>query len=107
MSIDGKILAQGYVPTTQGSLYTVPTQKRAYVKFFSMYNAGVSTESVAIAVGTSSFSTIGRAELYVSESLLVIGKDEALILTQGNQILARASTSGSVEYVIIGGEENA
>ena len=107
MTINGKILAQGYIPSTLGTLYSV-SGSRTYVKFFSLYNAGnvgIPTQSIMISVSSSMSTVIGRVELQLSESALVIGKDETLILGSGESIEGITNDNLAVQYTIIGGTE--
>ena len=107
MSINGKILAQGYIPTSQGTLYTL-SGSRTYVKFFSLYNTGnigIPTQSILISVSSSMSTIIGRVELQLSESALVIGKDETLILSSGDKLEGITNDTNTIQYTIIGGIE--
>lgn len=108
MGITGKVLAQGYIPSPKGTIYTSASGSRTYIKFFSLYNDSAVSESaqnVKIFVSSSLSVVIGRVQLLPSESALVIDKDEALILTTGDKIEASTNNTGSIQYTIIGGIE--
>ena len=102
----GKVFADGQLANAKATLYTVPTDKVAYVKFLSVHNTTGGALTVTIYVNTSGTSrVIYSASLAASTSAQVIGA-AALVLEGGDIIEGAASAATSIDYVITGIEES-
>jgi hypothetical protein len=106
MPVLGKILSQGYVPTSSQAIYVVPEDGiSTYVKFFSLYNAGSYTEDISVKVSGSTYTTtFARLELQPSESAHIVDKDSVIMLNAGNGLVGQSS-HGYIEFTITGGTE--
>ena len=102
--INAKLLSQGFLPNTLGTLYTAPSAS-TYVRYFSLYNAGITNEAILINISGSISSTIGRLELNVSESALMLAHGETITLSTGDKIQGVTTTASTIQFVIAGGEE--
>lgn len=105
-TITPKVLAEGQLATTKGTLYTVPASTTAYVKFLSVFNTSATTQTVIIYAKPGAVSReIGRFVLAQNESARVIEKDEALTLDAGDLIEGQTTTASVVNFLITGAEE--
>lgn len=106
MAFSGKVLADGQLPTTKGTLYTVPGGTTTYVKFLSVFNTNAASQAIVIYVNSSGTSRkIARLVLTQDQFARVIDKDEALVLEAGDLIEAETTTATAVDYTIQGVEE--
>lgn len=106
MAIAPKVLGSGQLPTSKGTLYTVPGSTSAYVKFLRVHNTNAATQTVIIYANTAGTSRIiGRAVLAQNETAEVIDSGAALTLETGDLIEGVTTTSSAVDYVITGAEE--
>lgn len=106
MGFSGKVLAEGQLPNSKTTLYTVPGSTTAYVKYISCYNNNTTDETAKIYLKPGSTSRqIGIAVLGEDEMVRFVDKDEALILEAGDIIEGETTTASQVDYVILGIEE--
>lgn len=99
----GDILADGQLPSSLGTLYTVSAGEEVYVKFFTCYNTSASSQNVyAYIKPNASSRCIGRAELAQYETVKFIGLKDGVVLTEGDTIEGYASDANVVDYVISG-----
>ena len=101
----GKSLADGQLPSSKGTLYTVPTGKRAIVRTFVVFNTGSTAETVSIYVsrGTSS-RQIGQAVLAANEAAQFF-ESEPITLSSGDILEGDTTTGSTVDYLITGADE--
>lgn len=106
MAILVKVLAEGQLPNTKTTLYTVPGGTKGYIKFLSAVHVSGGTQVVEFFVNISGTSRkISYTTLLTNESVRVIEKDEVLVLDAGDFIEGRTTDATSVDYVITGAEE--
>jgi hypothetical protein len=106
MAFTGQALADGQLPSTKGTLYTVPGATTAYIKFMSVFNTNAAQQTVIIYANVSGTSReIARFVLEQNEWARVIEKDEALVLEAADLIEAETTTATAVNYLITGVEE--
>lgn len=107
MAFTAKVLADGQLPNTKTTLYTVPASTKAYVKFFSVFNTNAAAQTVIIYAKKSGGTSrvIGRTVLQQNESARVIEIGEALNLGAGDVIEGQTTTASAVDYMITGAEE--
>ncbi len=108
MAFAGKVLADGQLAITKGTLYTVPATTVAYVKFLSVFNTNAITQTVIIYVNTGGTSRkiANVSFLAVDEYSRIIDKDEALVLEAGDLIEGETTTASAVDFTIQGVEED-
>ena len=107
MAFAGKVLAEGQLPNSKGTLYTVGVGVTAYVKFFSCFNTNTTSETVVVYSNPSGTSRImGRAVLAQNEQVRFIDKDDGLTLSAGSLIEGYTTTAAKVDYIITGIEES-
>ena len=106
MSFAGKVFAEGQLPSTKGTLYTVPSGKVAYIKRISIYNDNVATQTIVFYVKPGATSRKWcRYLLAQDESAELLIHGDALILEAGDMIEAETTTASAVDYFIVGVEE--
>ena len=105
MFIAGQILSQGYVSSSKSPIYiSSGSVNTTYIKFFSVYNSGTTTENVVLYVSGSTSTPIARVQLQPSESAHIV--EAAALTLKANQIIeAKTDNLNSVEYLISGGTE--
>lgn len=107
MAFDGKVLADGQVASSKGTLYTVPASTVAYVSFFNIYNTNSSTQTVLVYINSSGTSRLWRRfELAENESADLLDQGQRLVLEAADLIEATTTNATSVDYVIAGVEES-
>jgi hypothetical protein len=107
MLMTGKVLAEGQLAITKGTIYTVPQGKTAFIRFFSCYNSNSAAQTINIYIKPGSTSRqIGRYSLNQYESLRLLDNNEILVLEEGDIIEADTTTASAVDYVISGMEES-
>lgn len=106
MTIAVKVLGNGQLPSSKGTLYTVPGSTKAFIKFLSVCNVGANTETITILVNATGTSRrIALVTLGPDESARVIDKDETLNLEAGDLLEGFSTHATSVDYVVTGAEE--
>jgi hypothetical protein len=108
MPFTAKRLADGTLPTSEGSLYTAPADTVAYVKRVSIFNSNSVEQTVMIYLQASGGSS-RRWRRYVlaqNESAEVLEAGDSVHLGEGDSIRAATTTSGAVDYYITGVEES-
>jgi hypothetical protein len=108
MAFVGSILANGQLPNTKTTLYTVPALTVAYIKFINAHNTGVGSETVIFYVKKSAGTSrvLGRAVLAANEQSRVIDKEETITLGAGDVIEGQTTTAATVDYLITGVQES-
>jgi len=101
-----KSLADGQLPNAKGTLYTVPSNTRAAIKFLSVFNNNSTAETVVIYLKRSGSTSrvIWRRALAANEGAYVIGQDEAVALSAADIIEGVTTTASQVDYFISGVE---
>ncbi len=103
MAATPKVLAEGQLPTTKGTLYTAPAGG-ALVKFYRFHNSNATPQDIIIYVNASGTSReIDRATLGQYE----FGSEPtgmSLSLENGDLIEGITTTSSAVNYLITGVE---
>jgi hypothetical protein len=102
-----KTLADGTLPNSLGTLYTVPADTKTYVKFFSLFNPNSTQQTVVIYLKKSG-STARRIRRFIFEqnqSADVIEQGGSLQLSEGDVIQGVTTTASVVDYYITGVEE--
>ncbi len=102
-----KVFADGQLPASKAALYTVPIDRMAYVRFFSVANTASSgSETVKLYINAS-----GTSRLIYSHSLAhsttnwILAGGETIVLEGGDIIEGQTTTGSTVDYVICGVEE--
>ena len=106
MVLAQKSLADGQLPDSKGTIYTVPSGTVAAPRFLSLYNTNASTQTIVIYLKRSGSSSraIRRIVLAQYESALVFDKDDDLCLSPADEIEATTTTASAVDYALTGGE---
>lgn len=103
----GKVLAEGQLPNAKTTLYTVPANVVAYVKFLHCENVAATVETIRIYAKPGSTSRgMGRCVLNPGEFARFVDKDETLVLEAGDLIEGSTTNASSVDYIISGVEES-
>lgn len=103
MAITPKVLADGQLPSSSGTLFTASAT--TLVKLLHLHNRAATGETAVITVNTTGTNrTLGRAVLTQDEQADVIDKDEALTLESGDTIDGSTTNALSVDYIITGAE---
>jgi hypothetical protein len=106
MAFVGKVLAEGQLATTKGTLYTVPALTTAYVKWFSLFNTNAAQQTIIIYIKPGATSRkIRRYVIAQNASVDVLQHGESIVLEAGDLIEAETTTATAVDYVITGVEE--
>jgi hypothetical protein len=109
MAFVSKVLAEGQLPNTKTTLYTVPASTTAYIKVIQCWNSGGSVETIQIYMKPGSTSrTIGYALVDADASYdpcIHEGGPRTFILQAGDLIEGQTTTATTVDYVIMGIEE--
>jgi len=106
MAFTGKVLADGQVASSKGTLYTVPGSTVTYVKWLSLHNTNSTAETVIVYAKPGSTSRIiARVVLQANEHARILDGNEVLILEDGDLIEAETTTASKVDFVISGVEE--
>lgn len=101
-----KVLAEGQLASSKGTLYTVPASTTAYIRWLSCHNTGGSAETVVLYVKPGATSRIiAHASVAASETLYVVNGGESIQLEAGDLIEGMTTTATTVDYVITGVEE--
>lgn len=101
-----KVLAEGQLANSKGTLYTCPALTTAYVKFFSLFNTNAAGQTIIVYFKPGATSRKAwRGVLAQNESARIIDKDETVQLEAGDLIEGETTTAAAVDYVITGIEE--
>jgi tagatose-1,6-bisphosphate aldolase non-catalytic subunit AgaZ/GatZ len=102
MAFTGQLLAEGQLPSSKGTLYTVPGATTAYVRTIRVHNTNAAGQTVLIYVKRGTSRIFSRAVLAQNETLVV---DDPVSLEAGDLIEGQTTTATAVDYVITGAEE--
>jgi hypothetical protein len=106
MAFAGKVLGEGQLPTTKGTLYTVPVGKTTYVKRISFFNDNAAAQTIIVYIKPGAASRKWRRYvLEQNEAVDLLDHGDALILEAGDLIEAQTTTVSAVDYVLMGVEE--
>lgn len=93
-------LADGYLPTSKGTLYTVPGGARVYITDLTIFNINAAVQTVVLYVNrTGTSRIIGRATLTQNYMATLSG---GLVLEAGDLIEGQTTTGSAVHYAISG-----
>ncbi len=102
----GKVMAEGQVASSKGTLYTVPASTTAYVRSASFHNTNAATQTLIVYAKPGATSrVIGYFTLAQYETAYLVTGADALVLETGDLIEAVTTTGSAVDYVITGLEE--
>jgi hypothetical protein len=108
MAFTGKVLGDGQLPTTKGTLYTVPAGTTTYVKRISFFNTNAASQTILVYINPGATSrTWRRYVLAQDEAVDLLDHGDALILQEGDLIEAHTTTGSAVDYFLMGIEETA
>jgi hypothetical protein len=97
-----KVLADGQLPGSKGTLFTVPGANSAIVRWMSCVNVSGVLQVVMLYLRPGSTSRqLPRIELEADESVILF-EDGPLELEAGMLIEGVSSDAGAVDYVISG-----
>lgn len=101
MTMEGDLLAEGKVATTEGAIYTAPASSIIFVKFISFHNTNVAIQTLYLYIrkGAGTSRIIARWLLFADETGYFEG---SLALQDGDTIRAVTTTTNAVDYVITG-----
>jgi hypothetical protein len=113
MAIQIKSLAKGILPTSEGQLYVVPTNKSAIVKNIRLVNTGTSSVTVNLFIRRASGGTsyrIAPKDLSIAPGAAFIDDQEVTVefvtdVASSDRIQGYAS-AGTVDYVLSGIERD-
>lgn len=106
MAFAGKVLADGQVASSKGTLYTVPGATTAYVRSASFHNTNAATQTLIVYAKPGSTSrVIGYFTLAQFETAYLVTGGESLVLEAGDLIEAVTTTGSAVDFVLTGLEE--
>lgn len=98
-----RILAEGQLASSKGTLYTVPSSVRAQVTFFAVFNTSGSAETTKIYIKPGSTSRqIEEYSLAGKGSARVVANGEILSLEAGDLIEGESTSATTVNYIISG-----
>jgi hypothetical protein len=98
-----KVLGEGQVASSKGTIYTVPASTSAYVKSITFYNTNAATQTLNIYLKPGATSRqIRRVSLAQYESYEFTSP---YVLETGDLIEADTTTATAVDYIITGIEE--
>lgn len=98
-----KVLAEGQVASSKGTLYTVPASTSAYVRTITFYNSNAATQTLNFYLKPGATSrqirkvTLAQYESYEYTT--------PFMLETGDLIEADTTTASAVDYTITGIEE--
>ena len=104
MTQTGKALADGYLPTTQGVLYTCPSGTRTYISEITLFNTHATPQTLSI---YNNRSGTARREFYTTgfSQYRRAVRERGLVLEAGDTIEGETTTGSAVHYIISGVEE--
>jgi hypothetical protein len=98
-----KVLAEGQLASSKGTIYTVPSSTSAYIKQITFYNTNASTQTIALYLKPGSTSRqIARYVLAQNEFVIF---DFSTLLEAADLIEASSTNATAVDYIITGLEE--
>ena len=100
------VLADGQLPSTQGTLFTGPAVTVTYVKRISLFNTNAAAQTIQLWLNVG--GTPRKWRRYVlneDESAEVLETGDAIILEAGDTIEAITTTASAVDYYICGVKE--
>lgn len=101
MAATVKVLAEGQVPSTKGTLYTAPAGG-ALVKFYRFHNTNAAAQSLRLYVNASGTSReIDRGTLAQFETGME-PEGMSLSLESGDLLEGETTTASAVNYIITG-----
>lgn len=99
-----KPLADGQLPSSKGTLYTVPALTVAYVKQMRIFNTNASSQTVIVFLNVSGTSRrVGQFVLAQNESADVFS--DAVQLSAADLVEGQSTNAAAVDYVLYGVEE--
>ena len=100
-----KIFTDGQLPSSKGTLYTVPASTSVYISKIHILNTSATTQIVKIYIkpGSTSRFLIHVSDLEQYESIIY---DGGLILETGDLIEGETTTASVVDYLIMGVTES-
>lgn len=102
----GKVLGEGQVASSKGTLYTVPSSTTAYVRSASFHNTNAATQTLIVYANPGGTSRIiGYFTLAQHETAYLVTGGDALVLETGDLIEAVTTTATAVDYLITRLEE--
>lgn len=102
MAYDYKVLAEGQLPNTKTTLYTVPASTQAAIQSASFCNTGAGNNTVIIYLKPGSTSRrVARVVLATNEQLII----SEFTLEAGDLIEGEATNAAEVDYVITGAQQ--
>lgn len=103
MPFEAKPLADGQLPNTKGTLYTVPDARAAYIRLISLHNLNAIAQTVVVYLNVSGTSrVIHRAVMAQYDTVRI---ESSISLAEGDLIEGVTTTAAAVDYVITGAEE--
>jgi hypothetical protein len=101
-----KPLGDGQLPTTKGTLYTVPASTTAYVKRVAFFNTNATEQTILVYLNLSGVSRLWRRYVLAqNESADLLEHGDALLLAAGDLLEAQTTTGSAVDYIVMGIEE--
>lgn len=98
-----KVLADGQLANSKGTLYTVPVSTAAYVKHFSIFNTNAATQTVIVYLKPGATSRkVVQLTLAQNESANIVDLIGSFNLEAGDLIEAETTTAAAVDFVITG-----
>ena len=98
-----KVLADGQLPSSKGTLYTAPSVTQVYVSMISIVNTGATAQTVTVYYKKSTSRVLFTVDdLQQNER---IEFKAGLILDTGDLIEGVTTTASQVDYVITGVKE--
>lgn len=106
----GQSIADGNLPSTLQSLYTVPASTVVYIRTFNCYDTNVNATNLA-PDGTDIFvvpaaSGISRhlvhQDMIYQQALEVVSDGESMVLGAGDAVHGISATTGVVQYYLSG-----
>jgi len=96
-----KILADGQLPSSKGTLYTVPASTSVYLSKITIFNTNITTQTVELYINPSGTS---RQLIYITEleQYETIVYDGGVILETGDLLEGETTTVSVVDYLIMG-----
>jgi len=104
MALTPKVLAEGYLPTSEGVLYTVPSGTTTSLSEINLHNINAADQTVIVSARTNSISRIfGQLLLKQGYSAR---RGPGLILEVGDTLRGYTTTANAVHYTIMGVEQS-
>lgn len=100
-----KVLAEGQISNAKITLYTVPTNKKAVVRFLSLGNITAGTVVASIIYKRATDRQIYSGSIAANQSVIAISGASEFCLESGDKIEGVTDTATSLDYVITGVEE--